>query len=603
MDRHQRLSTRFFLLGLGLVCLIVYTLLIAAIAFIRGQVLNHWIFPIAVMLTGITQYFAARALFPDKPVKVFFQGLLILLFIGAGSIWAAGKIYDVSFDGQWYHQETIQKLKSGWNPYVRYLDAPELKIPPGDKMVYCSGPDLNPDTGWVTLPNLKYLSINHFPKSIEIVQASVYSLTGRLETGKAVNVFAWLGALFLCLAWLYRQLNISVGKKWALALLAACNPVTLAQLPTYCVDGTLAALFLSLIACLLLISESTGHYRLFLYGLLLIICLNIKLSVLLYLAFLTGGFLLYFFIRKDFVKMKKLIYASLLSGAIGLLFIGFHPYITNFISKGTPFYSLGDTQNEIVEITPPYLIGKNRLVKFSVSLLSRSYNEAADADNLKEIIKVPFTVNKKELQNANEAETKLAAFGPFYGGAWLISIGLLIWGGFRFRRERAFSRGLFFFGLILLSVLAMPEPFWGRFIFHMWLMPVVVLAMMEWLPSAPARWWRMILYSAMTLNVAWAALGFGYNLLISAHVDYQVAQLRALNEPVILEYCPYRDFKGNELRLQENGISYTEGKVTGRYIANLVHSNTRIETEHPLPDLPKPLLMRWSEKLRGGSAD
>ena len=149
----------------------------------------------------------------------------------------------------------------------------------------------------------------------------------------------------------------------------------------------------------------------------------------------------------------------------------------------------------------------------------------------------------------------------------------------------------------------MPEPFWGRFIFHMWLMPVVVLAMMEWLPSTPARWWRTILYAAMALNVAWAGLGFGYNLLISAHVDYQVAQLRALNEPVILEYCPYRDFKGNELRLQENGISYTEGKVTGRYIENLVHSNTRIETEHPLPDLPKPLLMRWSEKLRGDSAD
>ena len=81
------------------------------------------------------------------------------------SYYLAITYFDISYDGQGYHQETIYLLKNGWNPI--YEDSHAFR-------------------SWV----------NHYQKGNEIIQANIYLLTTKIEAGKMINV------LFIYIAWI-----------------------------------------------------------------------------------------------------------------------------------------------------------------------------------------------------------------------------------------------------------------------------------------------------------------------------------------------------------------------------------------------------------------
>ncbi len=602
MERKTRISKQYFLVGLGLISLIAYTLIICAASLIRGYSISFWQFPLACVLMLVTHFFASEYLLGKKMRRFFFRTSGILLAISIASILLASVIYDVSFDGQWYHQETIDKLKTGFNPYLKLLPVPISEPIPHSRDAWCTGPDksVNDSTDSpISFVNFKYLNLNHLSKGTEITEAAIYKLTNRIESGKAVNLIMLAGTFFLCLSLLYKIERVSPAKKWLISILACFNPVTVTQLFTYCVDGVMVSILLCLAITFCLFVLEENKYYLLALGLLITAGVNIKYTSLVYTGIFCIGFLLILMIRKDWKRFRRVFYMCSIASIFGACFVGFHPYLTNLITTNQVFDGLQETKNEIYDITPPLFRNMNRFEKFFVSLATHSDDQAADKESVGAALKIPFSVNKKDLLNANNAELKLSAFGPFFSGILLICVSLLVWMAFRFSKQAVFRYGVLGLAIILVSVFIVPEPWWARFVPQLWFFPVIVLLISECLAPLGRRILGTALYASLGINLVWSLMGIFYNLLISSHIQYQLKQIKTLSEPISVEYCAYRSFTSNRLRFIENDISFVEKKPEGPNIYNVIHSNTRFGTQDALPDLPKPFLMKLNEKFKG----
>jgi hypothetical protein len=87
-------------------------------------------------------------------------------------IFISNFFYDISFDGQWNHQETIFQVKNKWNPVSNKLDIPVKENTAGRTEVWCTGIDkpVNKTENTSKPPfNLKFLNINHFSKGVLFV--------------------------------------------------------------------------------------------------------------------------------------------------------------------------------------------------------------------------------------------------------------------------------------------------------------------------------------------------------------------------------------------------------------------------------------------------
>ena len=578
---HQRLSHRYFLIGLGLISLVAYTLFFCALSLIRGYPISYWQFPLAGVFMLITQFFAARYFFDKDALKPFLRSAVILLVLSSLSVFLANAIYDVSSEGQAYHQELTAHLKNGFNPYLKILPAPDED----------------------TVPSLTYLGINHSAKGVEITEAAIYRLTGHIESGKAVNAMVLIASFCLCLSLLYKLNRFSTARTWGIAALASFNPISIAQLTSYCSDGVMASVFLCLFVlfCLIFLEHNKNYS--YLLGFLIMISVNIKFLSLIYTAVFCAGFLLILIMRKNRALCKRVFYACLISSLLGVFFIGFHPYLTNLISTNQPFYGLTETRNEISNLRPSPIRATSRFATFFLSLTSYSDNQASDKSSVTGTIKFPFSINRQELLHANEPALKMAGFGPFFSGALLLSIALLGLIAYSSSKEIIFKTGLAALGIILLSVFIIPDSWWARFVPQLWLVPVTILFLSELLSLSRGRILNLLLYVVIGLNVVWAFTGIFYNILISAQIRYQLAQLKTISRPISVEYPAGRPFKSNHIRFDENNIHFIEKKAEGQYIYSVIHSSTRFGSAERLPDLPKPFLLRVNEKIRGGDRD
>ena len=560
--------------------------------------MSAWQFPVAMVMMLITQYYASHELFKTKPKQIFLRvsgSLIGLIFL---CIIFSNAFYDISYDGQWYHQETIIQLKKGWNPYHNELAVPKIPGIPDVKAVWCSGPHVDPKENKDASQDvtyIKYVSINYFSKGAEIMEAAIYALTNRIETGKAINVIMLLASLFMCLAALYKSDRWNAKKKWLIAILFTFNPVVIYQLTSFCVDGIVFAILISFAALFVFITLDKNKYTVFAFGLLILISVNIKFTCILYAGLFCLGFLCFLMIKRNWFLVKKIMLAGVISVLVGFVFIGFHPFISNLIAHNNPFHSLLETKGEIYGIIPPYLRDKNRFEKFFIASAAHSYDPGDDETSMNQVLKIPFTINKRELRNANNQELMNAGFGPFFSGALLVSVLLLCMMAFRRYEENIFRYGLLAIGFLLLSIVIMPEFWWARFAPQTWLFPCIILFLSEY-TFIQNRIIKFLLYITLSLNILWAFSGILFNVFVSAHINYQLAQLKTVSQPIFVEYCGYRDFSSNRIRFYENNIPFVERNVTGMHIYNVIHSNTRIETQEELPALPPSFLMELNSK-------
>lgn len=595
-------SNKYFLLAFGLINILAFTLLFCTAGLLADAPVSIWQFPLAIICALLVNYYAVKFFNPGKSKLNFLKNSAAILTLVIGSIIVAGYFYDVSFDGQWYHQETVYKLKQGYNPAYQSLPVPADEQLATSANNWCMGTD-RPAPNFIksnTPPvNLKYLNINYFSKGTEFMAAAIYQCCGRIETGKAVNIILLLASFFLCLSLLYKIDKLGTGRKWLLAFVLAFNPIAVNELLSLCVDGNAACLLLCLLVIFCLLFIQQNRYYLLLLACLIAVTVNIKFTTLVFTGMYCFGFLIVLLVYKKIDTFKKVFIMGVIAAVVGIGCCGFSPYVTNTLQKHNVFYGLDETRDEIARLSPALFINHNRFTKLFFSLSAHQGWTTADKHSLSEIPKIPFTFNKNDITEANDIEQELSGFGPFFSGALLITIALFVIILIRFRKTQAFKQGGAALLIILSTILIMPDSWWLRFVPQFWLIPVIILLVAEFVSFRGGRLIKAALYLSLLLNIAWSALVIVSCLFTTARINYQMAQLKSLNKPVNLEFCNYRNFKSNLVRFNEAGIPVTQDNVAGKYAYDVVNSTTRFTTTAPLPELPKSFILKLSERVSG----
>lgn len=412
-----------------------------------------------------------------KVTAVFLILILISLFISL-------QVYDFSHDGQVYHQAAIIALADGWNPFHQpFLEKynPYYKNAVGGPIIF----------------------VNHYAKASWLTAASLFKLTGAVESGKLFH-FLYLAAAFLiALHFLTHLTKVPQISKVLIAALTALNPVVLYQLFSFYNDSQLA----SLTTIIIILSFQYIIFKdqkavIFLSITLLTLC-NIKFTGLIYGAVIVGiSWIMVRIIHKDWqVRFIKYMIPTFLAAVV---FIGYQPYITNTVHRGNPFYpavKIGGEKKTAVENVvgwqaPGAFIKKDRFQKLFYSLFSKADNHMGHMPQLK----VPFSIEGYEIEAFKYEDARYGGFGPFFGSVLLVLIAAapLLFKSKPQVRQCAFLT----IGIILISTLINPEAWRARLAPQLWLLPITLIVVFYYTaPHKYITYVRGFAISILLLNV------------------------------------------------------------------------------------------------------
>jgi hypothetical protein len=517
-----------FSIGGILVITIAMTLLIVTLGFFIGFTVSKWQFPAGFLLASGLYYFTAKAYYKD--FGSYFRAVFISLAVIIISMVIATNFYDVSYDGQSYHMEEIYQLKNGWNPSKGEL-APSVNMA---------------------------LYIDHYSKGVEIPQSTLYSITDRIETGKATNFMLLAASFCLTLALLLSGERLSAAKCILLSLFTALNPIAVNQLLTTYVDGQLAIMLLCFLVVATWAVRVGSNFSFLLLASIIIITSNIKFTGLVYIVLFSFAFLAWLALV-NYQKMffRKAFLVTLISGVVGVLVVGYSTYVENTIVHHHPFYPLmGENKVDIMHHNlPPGFEAYDGLSKFFLSLFAHSDNVMTG--NNKEIkLKIPFTINKDDIVNSYAIDTRIAGFGGLFSGLIILSVIVVILLLTKYSGQWRYKKNwLYIIGLIIISIIIMPESWWARYVPQFWYLPIIALLMSELYIDNKFKILKISMYLCLTINVVFTLLSFRYNFIMTRLINAQLKEIKDSNRTIFVQFD---SSESNRIRFHENGISYIE---------------------------------------------
>ncbi|TBL72447.1 hypothetical protein [Paenibacillus thalictri] len=525
---NNRIACTATVTGMTLLTFVAAAFMVPALLFLTGLPMSWADLWLAAGLAVAFAWFASKKLAAEGHMAVFAisAGLSALLFV-CGFI-VCGWFYDLSYDGQAYHQEAIIHLAEGWNPAYDK----ELAVPTGQSL-------------W----------INHYAKAAEIAAASVYMATGHLEQSKLINLLAIFASGLLSAGAL---LALKPGNRisaWVVAALLALNPVSVYQSFTFYVDGLLGSLLLCLLALGCLAFVRPGWLTLTAYTLAMIMIMNIKFTAIAYAGVLTVALLVALYMSEQFGWLKRLFRIAAVGGIIGALIVGYNPYVTNTLHYGHPFYPLaGENAIDVVKnFTPRNLERMNRFEQVAASYFAEPMGN--DTAKKPTQFRWPFTFSAKELPTFAETDVAVAGFGPLFSGALLLAL-LVLALAFRRRPAIALAAGGVIAALAVSSFIN-PAAWWARYVPQLWIVPLICV----WLAFC-LKGYRLLQGVGVALAVVIAA-----NALLvsgsfvanqwawSGQLRTQLAELKTVPQPVKAEFTYSWS---NRERLKTFGIAFEE---------------------------------------------
>ncbi len=559
-----------FLIGSILISTLAMILVVASILFWVNVGISQWHFPVSFILTALFYFYFAKHHYQET--RTFFISFCLCIGIIIVSILIALSFYDLSYDGQTYHMETIALLKNGWIPFGNLLPQ----------------------------KNELYLYINHYPKGFEIPQSAIYSFVGRIEAGKSTNLILLVATFCVGLSFLLKVNKLPAYKNILICLFAVGNPVILNQLISTYVDGSMALLILAFLITSVTVVKRPSLENLILLGSIIVITANLKFNSLVYIVILAAALLVWVVFTKNKVLLRRVFYSIMFSGSIAVLLVGFHPYLMNTIDFKHPFYPLmGDDSVDIITNNiPKSLDNMSSTGRFFTSFFAHTDNMMNDHDRDAKI-KIPFTLNKVDILSAGKVDTRVAGFGPLFSGIFILSLLLFIVFLWRFKNLYT-KKSLFYILLVLLfSILIMPDSWWARYVPQLWFIPVIFLLSIELYHKHSTKFFKItkyLVYLAFIINISFTFIGFGWNFVMSRLVDYQLETLKASKKPIKVQWgvC-----STNYIRFQENNISFIEADLKDEEnIEKIVRSNNSIFVIDPNVNVSKSKFIRWAEKYQ-----
>jgi hypothetical protein len=382
-----------------------------------------------------------------------------------GTLW-----WDLSYDGQTYHQAGIRLLADGWNPVW--------------------DPRLGESKG---------AFVGALPKSAWIFAAVMAKLTGSIETGKALNVLA-LASGFL-LAWpALVSLGVEERKAKVIAAFAALNPVALQQVTTYYVDGAVASTLLGTIAIAILWVRTGQRSWAILFTMQTALLATLKFpgaAAGAQVTLLLVGWIVW---RQPSRRWSAARLAIATAASVAVL--GINPFATNWALHGHPAYPAAGPQRfawlDSVVHRDSSFRALPRPAQVAQSVLARS----SDNSYAPPALKMPLAISIDEIGAFSSVDTRIGGWGPWFSGALLFGALLVALspggaGPRRFQTAAAIGVAML---LPLASVLALPFGFYARYAPQLWLAAIPPLLV----ASRPA--FRGALIGVMAVNIAIVAL-------------------------------------------------------------------------------------------------
>lgn len=551
--------------GLALLCLVLGAAAVGAVRLLAGLQLGAAPLPIA--FAGVTAGLAwwARRRARSSWLWRWLASAGAVTIAAAGSIVLAGLVPDTTYDGQWYHQEAVLRLVEGWNPVAGELAASELPDP--DQRSRVEG----------------------YPAASWVAGASAATLTGRLDhaawTTPALAVAGWW------LAWAALIGGLGMGRLPAAAVSAvmAANPVVLVQLLNSQLDGDLAACLLVLAVTPWLRAATPSRLVPAAAAAAVAMAVGVKLTGGLFAGVLAAGAVLLPLRRRPDVAVAVAVAAGL---AVGVLLVGFHPYVTNLVRHGHPLYPvLGPDRRPILD--PPEI---GRVEGLLVSAFSRSRHaatsdEAVSALLRRDGLKPSFVVGRDEVAAFAVPDVRIGGFGPLYGLALLAGLAAAVAAGR--------SGGLRLWGptaTILASVLLLPHPWFARLVPQLWLVPPVVAAVALVSRRRAVRLLGLAVVAVCALDLALVLAGHVPNAI--RHGRAIEARLRELGSSAGTLEVDLRPFVSNRARLLELGVDHRQVEDPGRSLQTVL--GTWLPAVRTAEELEGSVRLDWT-RVRGAS--
>lgn len=553
--------------GFMLSLTVLSVLLFSTLMLLLGFSVKPLFFPASLLIAAYFYFFLLRRHDTHDNIYGFILAISLLILF----IFICGNVFDLSFDGNWYHKASIGSMAHGWNP------------------VYMSLEDFAALPGGVNIGNLADSAIwaDHYCKAPWIFGAGIYSLTGNIECAKAINpIIAYI--LFSVLYSYLCKRGLGIAESLSLSLLTTLNPVTVPQLFTFYTDGLLACSLFTIIVLLTGFCDKdySGDKKLnavFLFS-ALVFCINIKFTGLAY----AGLFCLAFYILRLFIAKREKQLLSVakettvffaLAVICAVIFVGSSSYVKNTIEHSHPLYPLfGENSTDIMTANQPSafsdMSGPQRLYH---SLFSETSNLMGEGEI---VIKEPFSVNMREIEMATSApDIRLGGMGPLFSGIFILSLAVLAFALVYLAIRNRLWFSILLCGIIpsVLLLVIVSESWWARYSPYLWLFPVTALIFILVTVKSKSSYVKfpsllLALFTGISLAVN-TGLFFGYPIkaaIKSGDIDKQLSHLSYISEntPVDIMFQNYA-FYGIEYNFRDYHINY-------RIVAELSEVGTEI---------------------------
>lgn len=519
---------------LGIICLVH---LFAMLTYAFHGELSPYLFPLSVLAAIGFSFLFSGQLKTDK--RQLWTATVISILVLAASLCIAWFYFDLSWDGQAYHQAAVYNLGGKWNPLFQQLETPD---------------------------HISDSSVLFFPKNSWIFGAALLRLFGTVEIGKAYN-FIILFAAFGVVYALCRSFKMPVWRTVFFTLLVLLNPVVWSELTTYLNDGDLYLLLVIYLAAIILWLHDKKPIFILLAIMAVICMVNTKFTGLVF--FLVASlFVLIYILFKEKERIRPFLLSHLLAGTIGVFVLGFNPYVTNMLNRGNPFYPIlgseafpkGSDTNEKFE-TPKNMKGKSLPVRLFYANFGQPgnapYNKEKDAK-----LASPFTIKPELWKAYNFHETRVSGFGPYFG--ILLILTLVVFPVLLIVLKEFSMPALIFIAGLCCCLFLSKHFWWPRFFPILWLAPLLPLFLL-WTenlkPTAKRRTKAGHIYSWLL------AVIIGINGLIVAFIHMkwetdssiilrtQLEQLRDAKRPIEVYYGKFE--RSMQEKLSHWDIKYT----------------------------------------------
>ncbi|MFB6319610.1 hypothetical protein ACE1EF_13545 [Saccharicrinis sp. FJH54] len=503
------------------------------LAFATVKEILPYTFPVSLVLAAVLLFLLNKNDRLRQHISVLVLSLGIIIF----SLIIASFYFDLSWDGQWYHQSAIYHMVSDWNP---------LKEPIRNFEINNSS------------------SISHFPKGSWYFAASVYSFTGNFEAGKALNILIPFIALFYIFA-SFREIRLSYGKAVLISAIVVLNPVVWCEITSYLVDGLLILYICIYVTAIILWIRQQDKISLLMFAMSISALVNVKFTGLVFFCTLAFFFFIYllFVNRKLWFRFAS-VHAIILIAS--LLITGYNPYFTNYAERNHPLYpimgtdeypsvfeSTGRDDNEYYE-TPHNMMGKNLLYRMFYATFGRPDNAPYYKEKDARLM-WPFTSRISDWDAYYFHEVRISGFGPYFSVtiilALILSTILLI------RDKENRTRLLLAAAAILASLMYSRHLWWPRFGPQMWLLPLLPLSFA--LFSSHFRKIRILTYTVAGLmlvnGIIVLGVHMGWETRSTLTLKQQLTEIKTNNSAIEIDYGWFG--KAIEERLELWQINYT----------------------------------------------